>query len=110
MTNQEADNFEKRISRFRELEKLRSEMYSALDMITAGDPTGPCGQNPFTGNTRESRQVLDMTIVFSPTRGGAPPVKMTISNPHIEASGLGQALQSLIRAKIALVTQEMDKV
>jgi hypothetical protein len=110
MKEQEVKTQMARISKFRELEKVRDEIYAAIEAITKDQPDGPCGQGPFTGNTRESRQVQSLHFVFTPTRGGASAVEMKISGLHIEAWGLGKALESMLREKLAEITAAMEKL
>lgn len=99
-----------RITKYRELEKVRDQIRSALDAVTKPWPTGPCEQGPFTGNTRESRQVRTMRIWFTATRGGAEPVDLEIDHMHIEAWELGRAIQSMLQAKLDLANAEMEKI
>jgi hypothetical protein len=102
---------EERCLRYRALQTIRDDIQAALDAVTKPWPdTGPCGQGPFTGNTRESRQVSTMHIWFTKTRGGACAVDMTIGNMHIEAHELGRALEAMLRAKIETLNAEMDKI
>jgi len=99
-----------RIIKYRELEKIRNEIHAALKAVTEPWKDGPHGVGPFTGNTRESRQVESMFIIFTSTRGGAPGVDIKITNLHIEASGLGRALETMLNAKLAEVNAAMEKV
>lgn len=99
-----------RASKYRALDQKRSEIYSVLKAITEKDETGPCGQGPFTGNIRESRQVAYMRIGFSCTRGGAPPVEIYLADLHIEARALGRALESMLREALAPINEAIDKL
>lgn len=110
MNEQEAKLQEERLQKYRELAFLRGQLYSALQIITEPHKEGPCGQGPFTGNTRESRQVRELQVFFSSTRGGAPAVELNIPNLNIEAWELGRALESILRAKIKLIGVEMEKI
>lgn len=98
-----------RISKYRELEKMRDEIYAALKVITEPRDV-PGEQSPFTGNTRESRQIRSMKISFTETRGGAPAVEIEVPTMHIGASELGRAIESMLRAKLAVVSAEMEKL
>ena len=99
-----------RVTKYRELEKVRDEIYAAIETITKDQKDGPCGQGPFTGNTRESRQVESMHICFTPTRGGAPAVNMSISGLHIEAWELGRAIEAMLRAKLEPINAAIAKL
>ncbi len=110
MTDQEAKQQEQRITKFRELEKLRDEIRGAISMVTEPWKDGPHGQGPFTGNTRESRRVRSIEIRFTPTLGGAPAVETKIENLGIEACALGRFLEGQLRERLALVLAEMEKV
>lgn len=99
-----------RIDSYRELEKIRDEIQIARNKITEGWKHGPCGQGPFTGNTRESRAVRGIHIWFSETRGGSPAVDLEIFGLHIEAWELRDALLKMIDSKLDLVIAEMEKI
>lgn len=99
-----------RITQFRALERQRDEIYAALKKVTEDWKEGPHGQGPFTGNTRESRQVNSMHIRFSMTRGGADSVEIDIQGMHIEACELGQCLSRMLQAKIDELNAAMEKL
>lgn len=110
MSEQEVKEQTARISKYRALETLRDEILNALKAVSEPWENGPCGQNPFTSNTRESRQVRSMHITFTPTRGGACAVETEIPNMHIEAWELGHALAQMLQAKLELVRTEMESL
>jgi hypothetical protein len=111
MIEQEVKEQMGRITRYRELERIRNEMYAALTKVTEDwKGIGPSDQGPFTGNTRESRRVRSMHVWFTKTQGGADAVDIEIPTMHIEASALGQSLASMLRAKIASIEAEMEKI
>lgn len=99
-----------RISKYRDLEKVRDETDFAIKQLTEPWESGPCGQGPFTGNTRESRQVRSIHIWFSPTRGGAPEVDMCIRGLRIEAWELGKDLEAMLQVKLDAIHAEMEKL
>jgi hypothetical protein len=99
-----------RIAEYQRLREYRDEVQKCLDAITEPDSDGPCGQNPFTGNTRESRRVTRIAFDFSPTRGGAPEVSRSLNYPHIEAHALGIALADMLRAKLSEVDAKITKL
>jgi len=101
---------ETRVAKYRALDHTRNEIYAAIKAVTEDDPSGPCGQGPFTGNMRESRQVASMMLHFSPTRGGAPAVDMSVAHLNIEASELGRFIEARLRAKLELVNAEIEKL
>jgi hypothetical protein len=110
MNTKEAETQAGRIEKFRELQAVRDKTVWALDAITKSDPTGPCGQGPFTGNTRESRQVKCLRMSFTQTRGGSPPVEISIDDLFVEASELGRELQRMLRARLERIEKEMSEV
>lgn len=111
MKEHEAKEHMARIVKFRELEKYRDEIRGALTKVTEDwKETGPHGQGPFTGNHRESRMVSSMHINFTATRGGAPPVDLSINGMHIEAWELGAALKKMLQAKIDVLNEEIEKL
>ena len=99
-----------RVTKYRELEKVRNEIYAAIKAVTKDQKDGPCGQGPFTGNTRESRKVRSMHICFTATRGGAPAVDMDIGDMHIEAWELGKAIEAMLWAKLEPINAEIAKL
>lgn len=110
MKAHEAEEQTARLLKYRQLEGILAEIRAALETVTEPWPNGPCGQGPFTGNTRESRRVKFMHIEFTETRGGAPPASVTISPLHIEASALGVHLANMLREKMTLIRGEMEKI
>lgn len=111
MTAQEAKFQADRIFKYDKLKKLRDEAYEVRARLTEEwKENGPCGQGPFTGNTRESRKVNQLHIMFSRTRGGAREVEIKINNISIEASRLGRFLVSEVEARIASITAEIEKL
>ena len=110
MNEKDALDHEKRLEQYRTLKTVRGRLESALDRLTAPWPDGPSGQNPFTGNARESRDVLSITIDFSATRGGSPAVYTKITDLNISAYDLGQAIETLIRKKLHLINAEIEKL
>ena len=101
MTEQEYIAIRERLSKYGKLCKARDELYKAREVITRPwTETGPCGQGPFTGNTRESRRIDSMSIKFTATRGGSPPVGEDIFNLHIEAWDFAKAVVGLIDDKL----------
>lgn len=111
MNEQEAAQQTLRINKFKELERARDNAYCALAKITEDwKETGPCGQGPFTGNTRESRRITGMSIRFSTTRGGSSPVEIVIADMEIEAHEVGQMLALMLERKIMVLSAEIDQI
>jgi len=112
MTSQEAKLHSERVIHYTALEASLNKAYDALKALSndGWKETGPCGQGPFTGNTRESRQVISMSIKFSATRGGAEPVSQELENLNIEAWDFGKAVESMLRKRIEIISKEMDSV
>ena len=102
---------QQRLERYQKLAAIRQEIQTALDIIKEPwTETGPDGQGPFTGNTRESRKVLSVKIQFSATLGGACPVSIEIPAMPISAWDLGRALEGLLRAKLAEYDVAMGEI
>ena len=100
----------KRIERFKKLDAARREIEASLKTITEPWPEGPSGQGPFTGNTRESRNVISMQITFSCTQGGASPVGMVLQNLNISAHDFGKLLEGMLRERLGWVTKEIEEL
>lgn len=101
-----------RLAKYLELDRRRTEIYDALEALSSRPwaKTGPCGQGPFTGNTRESRRVESMEILFTSTRGGSPAVATSLRALRFEAYELGRALESMLTAQLDAVNAEMKKL
>lgn len=110
MKETEITELESRIVRYRKLEKYRDQIRTALDAVTKGWEDGPCGQGPFTGNYRESRQVKLLSIEFTATKGGSVAVDYEIDNLNIEASELGRFLEIALRSKLEAINAELEKI
>lgn len=110
MTAEDVKREQSRIENFNRLNEVAQRTRWVLDEITKSDPTGPCQQGPFTGNTRESRQIKSLHIEFTQTRGGSAPVKMTLDDLYISAPDLGRYLQNALKDNLARVTAEMEKI
>lgn len=99
-----------RLEKYKKLKDALGLAYSALEKFTKDWPHGPHGQGPYTGNTRESRQIKSMTIQFTPTRGGSEAVEDSITDMHIEAWEVGRALAGMIKKRIETIEAEMEKI
>lgn len=110
MTAQEMQLSEERVRKYRVLEEVLYDVRRALEKVTEPDPNGPCGQNPFTGNWRESRMVVSMTINFSKTKGGAEAVELQLDDINISAPELGSALEGMLRVKLKELHDAMAAV
>lgn len=111
MTRQEAKLASDRVQKYNTLQAFRDKVQAALDTVTEDwKEKGPCGQGPFTGNTRESRRVVSMHICFTHTLGGAPPVEMEIEGMHISAWDLGMYLERELRKKLDEIDAERLKI
>ncbi len=105
MTNTEANIERNRLAKYNELFEARKLTYESLCAIRADDPHGPHKQGPFTGNTRESRNVVSLHIKFSTTKGGAPAVDMFIGPLNISAWQFGQSIAAMLEERL----KELDK-
>lgn len=99
---------EDRLARYRQLGSRRAAIVEALHRVSEDDATGPHGQSPFTGNTRESRNITSIRLVFSPTLGGAVGVETGLTELQIPASILGDFLRKFFSAQLGSVTAEME--
>ncbi len=108
MKPHEIELMQKRMDEYRRLEKRCDEIRFAINEITRGDPTGPCEQGPFTGNTRESRQISMIDISFTATLGGAKPVNMHLEKLFIHAGSFGDALKKMLEQELAKVVVAME--
>lgn len=110
MTNPEAILQEQRLSKYQKLKALRGKYRDALHVVTVNDPEGPHGQGPFTGNTRETREVLTMNLTFSKTLGGANMCGMQIEFPGIPAYDLGKFLKQQLEMKLNEIDKEIENI
>lgn len=77
----------------------------AMSELRRDHPDGPRGSGPFTGNTHESRQIESLSIKFTRTRGGSPPVSLSIDDLFVEAYEFSQFLLG----KLQTQRDEIDK-
>ena len=110
MNEQEAKLQSDRVEKFRKLDAVKTQIREAITKITEDCPTGPNGSGPFTGNTRESRRIQSMHLKFTATRGGAHAVELEIPELYIEANELWRAVEAMLRAKLKLVIEEIEKL
>jgi len=108
MTANEVQATEKKIAEFRKLEERRYEIDDAIRLITEDWAHGPCGQGPFTSNTRESRQIKKIDFHFTPTRGGAPACDLSVDDLFIEASELERVLLEMLNKQRAKIIAAME--
>jgi hypothetical protein len=110
VNTQEAALQRQRLARFSQLEAIQKELYELIQRIKEDDVNGPCGQGPFTGNTRESRKIRRIEIYFSKTRGGAEEVdkRMNLECLLLEAFDFGKELEAKARARLAIVIKEIE--
>ena len=96
-----------RIEQFRALEQRERQILGAL-----ADMEEPKiqGSGPFTGNTRETRRVINMRIDFSETRGKAPEISISLDSLHIEARELGDWIREKLTAQIKAIREERAKL
>lgn len=107
MTYQEFKHQKERTKKFAQLSERLEVIQQSISGIRRQDPAGPCHQGPFTGNTRESRRVLSLTISFSATRGGAAPVSTNISDLNISASDFGDFLTQQLNNEFETISKQM---
>lgn len=109
MNSQEVKTQMARVERWKELCAIRDKYNGLLRLITREDPDGPCGQGPFTGNTRESRRVEAITVEFTATRGGSPRYpNMRLEGLDLEAFAFGSYLQSHLNKKIKEINDAIE--
>jgi hypothetical protein len=105
MTEKEATEQIQRVAKFRELEKRHGEVYAALESITSGG-----GENPFTGNWRESRQIKGLEVHCTKTRGGADAISFPLRDLGIEAHELGAFLREKLELELKRIKGMMDEI
>ncbi len=110
MKSHEVVLLRKKLVAFNELETRLNAVNMLLNRIQADDPDGPCGQGPFTGNTRESRRVHDLTIGFTKTLGGAPAVSMSLSGLNIYAGKFEDFLVHELKIEAEKIAKAMDEL
>lgn len=111
MTEIELKTQLERVVQYNELKRQREEAKHALRLLTEDwKDIGPCGKGPFTGNTRESRQVKSMSINFTATRGGAHPVSLDIPGMYIEAWEVGAFLVAMLEKRITELNTRVENV
>lgn len=110
MNSHDIKQAKERIARFEKLEKRRDDIRHAIRKLTENWEHGPCGQGPFTSNTRESRQIQSLCIQFTPTRGGAPRAELEIDNLFVEASSFGAELRRMLERELETIQAAMEKV
>ncbi len=110
MTIQELNHQADRVTRFKLLDALAAETHAALQRIENDYPDDPGGDNPFTTNTRESRTVINISVEFSPTKGGAAGVVHDFVRLNIPADELGQFLASKLRARLKDIDARMEVI
>ncbi len=111
MTTLEAEALRKRLAKFAALQNRRAQLNDTLNVITLDDPNGPCGQGPFTGNTRESRSIGYIKIYFTKTRGGSPETNMELYHLEgIEACDFSGWIQGKLRTQIKTIDEELAKL
>lgn len=108
MKANEVKTMTERLARFHALTARLNEINEALRIIRISDEDAPCGQTPFTGNTRESRRVDSLLICFSETLGRSPAVRLQISNMKISASNLGRFLETELDHDRLKITAEIE--
>lgn len=110
MNQIQANALEKNLSEFKRLSEVLSKLRDTHRSILMDDPTGPCNQSPFTGNTRESRRVLSMIIHFSNTLGGAHGVSKTLEGLDLPAWEFGRYLKEYLEKRIEEIQAEIAKL
>lgn len=98
------------LEKYAALQKRRDEIYALIKELTQDDPTGPNNQNPFTGDTRESRVVKDASFNFSRTRGGAAEVCKTIKGLNICGWKLGRFLKECLEEELKGIQENMESL
>jgi len=97
-----------RLEKFKILKARRQEIINALRALTEDWKEGPCGQNPYTGNTRESRDVTSIYFKFSTTKGGAPPTDHTLSDLQIPAFDVRTMLEGILRKQLGTINTDIE--
>lgn len=101
---------EDRLRMYRALQSRAEQIRTAMDQLTTDRPEDPNKTGPFTANMRESRKIEGIDIRLTKTRGGSPPVEMSLHGLGIEAYEFRQHLITLLSAKLEAVQKEMEKI
>ncbi len=110
MKSHEVVALRKKLVEFNALEERLKVVRELMHKIQADDPDGPCGQGPFTGNTRESRRADGLVINFTKTLGGSPAVSMSLMGLNIPAGKFEQFLLTELKIQEEKLTKSMDEI
>lgn len=94
-----------RITRYKELKARAEQIRFSIQILEESSTT-----SPFTGNTRESRKVDRMTIVFTASEGGDVPVTRIFDALMIPATALHALLTAHLREQWKIVQEAMAKL
>lgn len=97
-----------RISAYQQLAVECLNLDAALSALET--PFGVHRQSAFTGNTRESRRIVEIRFGFSATLGGEAPVDLTVQQLNVPAWKLGVTLRELLLERRRVVHEEMKKL
>lgn len=113
MDAREAAQQKLRIEKFTRLDSARYSIYATrkkMNEKSGEEGTVRSHSSPFTGNTRESRNIVSLKISFSPTCGGEPPRELELTDLHIPAWALGDAIEKLLSTRLAQLNAEIEKL
>lgn len=99
-----------KLRQYEQLKVRQYDLYATIAAIADPEPSGPHGQNAFTSNWRESRVVVNLTIEFSPTRGGAHAVNKHLEKLNVSAPRLGAFLLAELRDELKTVEKTMAEL
>lgn len=110
MNAQEAILQQERLRQYEALSKVEEQVREAIEEIERPWPGYEGNQGPFTGNWRESRDIIRIEIEFSKTKGGGREASAEIENLGISASEFGQAILGMLRRRLETILAEKDKI
>ncbi len=105
MENHELSQMRLRIERYEQLQKRLVQLDDIREVMNS--EFGHHKQTAFTGNTRESRDVSTVSINFTHTKGGEPPVSMNLNHLNIPATTIGLFLAGEIAEQRAKLVAEI---
>lgn len=97
-----------RLAKFSALTARLGEISATIQKMSTPEADAPCGQTPFTGNTRESRRLESVLLCFSSTLGGSPPVNLTLEKLKIPAGQIGSFIETALQNQRVKIVEEIE--
>lgn len=111
MTKHEAQFQKERLERFNKLTQEEKDCYRVIRELERDRPEDEgCRKTPFSGDTRENRNIRKIEIYFTETQGGAPATDATIDLVAVNAYHFRKWLESTMRERIKEIEEELSKL